>query len=195
MDAPSPDEPRPSAESFEAAVLSDVRIGFERTVEQDIGFGIRQQTDIACKALSPSGQRSLHRGAGPRSSLRHLLRPRRPAARHQGSHRPGRQGTCHRPGGTFDDYVRFITAAFGRYGSSDVIVMLALLRLFQSCVECCPPVQTAWPFGSAAAIALADAERSIPRPTDLERIRVSRHVATQHDQLRLATEAHVGYLS
>ena len=42
------------AASFEAAVLSDVRIGFERTIEQDIGFGIRQQTDIACKALSPA---------------------------------------------------------------------------------------------------------------------------------------------
>jgi len=52
--ASSPDDPRPSAGSFEAAVLSDIRIGFERTIEQDIGFGIRQQIDIACKALSPA---------------------------------------------------------------------------------------------------------------------------------------------
>ena len=52
--AHSPDDARPNAESFEAAVLSDVRVGFERTIEQDIGFGIRQQTDIACKALSPA---------------------------------------------------------------------------------------------------------------------------------------------
>jgi uncharacterized membrane protein len=30
-----------------------VRIGFERTLEQDPGFGLRQLTDIGCKALSP----------------------------------------------------------------------------------------------------------------------------------------------
>jgi uncharacterized membrane protein len=78
------------------------------------------------------------------------------------------------PGGTFDDYLRFITAAFGRYGSSDVIVMLALLRLFQNCVEVLPTGSHRLAvLDQAAATALADAERSIPRPTDLERIRVA----------------------
>ena len=33
---------------------ADIRIGFERTMEQDMAFGIRQQIDIACKALSPA---------------------------------------------------------------------------------------------------------------------------------------------
>ena len=33
---------------------ADIRIGFERTLEQDVAFGIRQQIDIACKALSPA---------------------------------------------------------------------------------------------------------------------------------------------
>ena len=28
--------------------------GFERTIEQDVAFGIRQQIDIGCKALSPA---------------------------------------------------------------------------------------------------------------------------------------------
>jgi uncharacterized membrane protein len=31
-----------------------VRIGFERTLEQDLGFGMRQLLDSACKALSPA---------------------------------------------------------------------------------------------------------------------------------------------
>ena len=31
-----------------------VRIGFERTLEQDAAFGIRQLVDMACKALSPA---------------------------------------------------------------------------------------------------------------------------------------------
>ena len=52
--APSPEDARPAAEPLEAAVAADVRIGFERTIEQDVAFGIRQQIDIGCKALSPA---------------------------------------------------------------------------------------------------------------------------------------------
>ena len=50
--APSADLPRPSADRFEAAMNADTRIGFERTLEQDVAFGIRQQIDIVSKALS-----------------------------------------------------------------------------------------------------------------------------------------------
>jgi uncharacterized membrane protein len=46
--APSPDDPPPAAAPFEGAVDADVRIGFERTIEQDVAFGIRQQIDIGC---------------------------------------------------------------------------------------------------------------------------------------------------
>jgi uncharacterized membrane protein len=171
---PSPDEPRPRAESFEAAVLSDVRIGFERTVEQDIGFGIRQQTDIACKALSPA----VNDPYTAVQALDHLsviycdlaVRPLGTKVLTG----PAGKGRVVLPGGTFDDYVRFISAAFGRYGSSDVIVMLALLRLFQHCVEVLPASSDRLAvLDQAAATALADAERSIPRPDDLERIRAA----------------------
>jgi uncharacterized membrane protein len=88
--ASSPDDPRPNAGSFEAAVLSDVRIGFERTIEQDVGFGIRQQIDIACKALSPAVNDPLHRRAGHRPSHSPVLRPCRSAARRQNPHWAGR---------------------------------------------------------------------------------------------------------
>jgi uncharacterized membrane protein len=85
---------------------------------------------------------------------------------------PAGKGGVIVPGGTFYDYVRFVTAAFGRYGSSDVIVMLALVRLFQNCVEVLPAASERLAvLDQAAAVALADAERSISRPTDLERIR------------------------
>jgi uncharacterized membrane protein len=172
--APSTDDTRPSAESFEAAVLSDVRIGFERTIEQDIGFGIRQQTDIACKALSPA----VNDPYTAVQALDHLsvvycdLAVRPLGAKVLTG--PAGKGRVIVPGGTFHDYVRFISAAFGRYGSSDVIVMLALVRLFQSCVEVLPAGSDRLAvLDQAAAIALADAERSIPRPTDLERIRAA----------------------
>lgn len=53
--APSPDVTLPADETFETAVAADVRIGFERTIEQDVAFGIRQQIDIGAK---PSPRRS-----------------------------------------------------------------------------------------------------------------------------------------
>ncbi|HEY2241683.1 MAG TPA: DUF2254 family protein, partial [Streptosporangiaceae bacterium] len=39
---------------FTPALDRWVRIGFERTLEQDAAFGIRQLVDTACKALSPA---------------------------------------------------------------------------------------------------------------------------------------------
>jgi hypothetical protein len=50
--------------------------------------------------------------------------------------------------------------------------MLALVRLFQNCVEVLPAASERLAvLDKAAVVALADAERSISRPTDLERIR------------------------
>jgi hypothetical protein len=87
---------------------------------------------------------------------------------------PGREGRVIVPAGTFNDYAHFISAAIGCYGSSEVIVMLALPRLFPNCVEVLPNFRDHLRhLDQAAAAALADAERSIPRPTDLERIRAA----------------------
>ena len=172
--ASSPDDPRPDAEAFKAAVLSDIRIGFERTIEQDIGFGIRQQTDIACKALSPA----VNDPYTAVQALDHLSvvycdLTVRPLGAKVLTGLAGK-GRVIVPGGTFHDYIRFISAAFGRYGSSDVIVMLALVRLFQNCVEVLPAgSERLAVLDRSAATALADAERSIERPTDLERIRAA----------------------
>jgi len=44
----------PDPEPFRAALRYAVRVGFERTAEQDVAFGIRQLADIAVKALSPA---------------------------------------------------------------------------------------------------------------------------------------------
>jgi uncharacterized membrane protein len=50
----SGDEVRPDLSSLTGPVHDTVRIGFERTAEQDVAFGIRQLADIAVKALSPA---------------------------------------------------------------------------------------------------------------------------------------------
>jgi uncharacterized membrane protein len=46
--------PAPDPRAFTRALEAGVRIGFERTLEQDAAFGIRQLVDAACKAPSPA---------------------------------------------------------------------------------------------------------------------------------------------
>ena len=78
------------------------------------------------------------------------------------------------PGNNFADYIFFIGGLFGRYGSSDLVVMLALLRLFETVVEVLPPGSARLAVLDRATVeALADAERSIPRPPSLERVRAA----------------------
>ncbi|HET9779920.1 MAG TPA: DUF2254 domain-containing protein [Propionibacteriaceae bacterium] len=172
--APSPDDPVPAAEPFEAAVDADVRIGFERTIEQDVSFGIRQQIDIGCKALSPA----VNDPYTAVQAIDHLaviccdL-----AVRPLGTKiitGPEGTGRVVIPGNNFADYIFFIGGLFGRYGSSDLVVMLALLRLFETLVEVLPPGSARLAVIERATVeALADAERSIPRPPSLERVRAA----------------------
>jgi uncharacterized membrane protein len=172
--APSPHDPRPTAESFETAVAADVRLGFERTIEQDVAFGIRQQIDIGCKALSPAvndpytAAQAIDHLAVVCSDL---------AVRPLGTKvltGPEGKGRVIVPGNNFADYVFFIGGLFGRYGSSDLVVMLALLRMFETCVEVLPPGSPRLAVLDKAAVeALDDAERSMPRPPSVERMRAA----------------------
>jgi uncharacterized membrane protein len=172
--APSADAPPPAAEPFEAALDADVRIGFERTIEQDIAFGVRQQIDIGCKALSPA----VNDPYTAVQAIDHLnvvccdL-----AVRPLGTKvitGPGGNGRVVIPGNNFADYIFFIGGLFGRYGSSDLIVMLALLRLFETVAEVLPPGSPRLAVLDRATVeALADAERSIPREPSLERVRAA----------------------
>jgi uncharacterized membrane protein len=182
--APSPHDPRPTAESFETAVAADVRLGFERTIEQDVAFGIRQQIDIGCKALSPAvndpytAAQAIDHLAVVCSDL---------AVRPLGTKvltGPEGKGRVIVPGNNFADYVFFIGGLFGRYGSSDLVVMLALLRMFETCVEVLPPGSPRLAVLDKAAVeALDDAERSMPRPPSVERDAGGRQGAPYQDRL------------
>src|SRR6266545_2840825 len=50
----SPEQPAPDPAIVQGVLRYAVRIGRERTAEQDVAFGIRQLADIAVKALSPA---------------------------------------------------------------------------------------------------------------------------------------------
>ncbi len=133
--ATHPEAPRPAAPLFEEAIDADVLIGFERTLKQDVAFGIRQQIDIATKALSPAVN-------DPYTAVQvidHLtvvcsdLAVRKLGADIREG--PAGRGRVIVPGNTFNDYVLFITRLIGRYGSADGDVMLAMLRLIRTCLE------------------------------------------------------------
>ena len=106
--AAGPDDPRPDAERFARAVDADVRIGFERTLEQDVAFGIRQQIDIACKALSPA----VNDPYTAVQAIDHLTviccdLAVRPLGRHMLTDAAGR-GRVIVPDNTFPDYLYFV---------------------------------------------------------------------------------------
>ena len=52
--APHPMIRFPTPRPCKRCSISAVRIGFERTLEQDPALGIRQLVDMGCKALSPA---------------------------------------------------------------------------------------------------------------------------------------------
>ena len=72
-----------AAQSLTDGLNRGVRLGFERTAEQDAAFGVRQLADIASKALSPAVNDPIHRGSGRRPPVGH---PRRPG--HQATGQP-----------------------------------------------------------------------------------------------------------
>jgi uncharacterized membrane protein len=156
------------------STLAEVRIGFERTIEQDIAFGIRQQIDIGCKALSAA----INDPYTAVQAIDHLAvvccdLAVRPLGTKIITGPEGR-GRVVIPGNNFADYIFFIGGLFGRYGSSDLVVMLALLRLFETVVEVLPPGSARLAVIERASVeALADAERSIPRPPSLQRVRAA----------------------
>jgi len=172
--APTAEDPRPDPAPFERAVHADVRIGFERTLEQDVAFGIRQQLDIACKALSAA----INDPYTAVQAINHLSvicceLAVRPLGADILTDAAGR-GRVVVPGNTFRDYLFFITGVLGRYGSGDQTVVTAVLRLLRSCAEVLPPGSDRFnPLRGATTGILDDAERGLDRPVDLEAVRRS----------------------
>ncbi|MGO4473915.1 DUF2254 domain-containing protein [Arthrobacter sp. M-10] len=149
------------------ALAQSVRIGYERTLEQDVAFGIRQLADVASKALSPAindpytaNQAVDHLG----SILAALsLRQHGPqvVADAQGMVR------LHVPGRDFAYLVDLALGQVRRYGANEPRVVRALLRVCRELV---------W-FGDAAHHAvvrryvetlMSDVTRLVAQPADRE---------------------------
>ncbi|TSD94255.1 DUF2254 domain-containing protein [Skermania sp. ID1734] len=119
-----------------SSIVEDVvRIGFERTLEQDAAFGVRQLVDIASKALSPA----VNDPYTAVQAIDHLAvvlaelgrTPLGPYAVHSN----GGQVIVAAAG--FADYLELATAQIRRYGATEPIVGLAQIRMLDATATSC----------------------------------------------------------
>ena len=162
----SPEDPVPDPQAFTRVLDSGVRIGFERTVEQDAAFGIRQLVDVACKALSPAVNDPYTAvQAVDHLSVIFCTLARRPLGTHVA--RDG-QGIVIVPARRFGDYLAVMCGLIRRYGAAEPTVANALLRLLGNCaaVAADDPERRA-AIEEQARIIVSDAEREVAQPADL----------------------------
>ena len=166
--APSANDPPPDPATFAEALPVAVRLGYERTAEQDVAFGVRQLADIAVKALSPaindpytSIQALEHLGV----LLAHLVR------RPLGSQRlHDRAGTTRVvvPGRDLSYYLDLATGQIRRFGCAEPRVDRALLRVLATTGTFCTDADDLALIAGHVRLVVDDARRTIPQPADLE---------------------------
>jgi uncharacterized membrane protein len=164
--AASPRDPGPDPRAFLPVLREGVRIGFERTLEQDAALGIRQLVDVACKALSPAVNDPYTAvQAVDHLSVIFCALAQRPLGNHvvrDGS------GAVIVPGRRFGEYLATMCGLIRRYGSREPTVAHALLRLLGNCAAVAgddPERRAA--IEEQAGIVIADAEREVAQPADL----------------------------
>jgi uncharacterized membrane protein len=156
-----------------------VRIGFERTLEQDAAFGIRQLIDTACKALSPA----VNDPYTAVQAIDHLsvifcALAQRPLGDHVARQPSGAAVIV--PGWRFPDYLTVMCGLIRRYGASEPTVASALLQLLAACAgvadgdpELCMVIE------EQARLIVADTEREVPQPADLVPVRAEAETVRQ----------------
>ncbi|MGT2461448.1 DUF2254 domain-containing protein [Sinomonas atrocyanea] len=120
--------PRSLAE-LRKVILQTVRIGYERTLEQDVAFGIRQLADIASKALSPAvnDPYTANQAVDHLASVLAALTVRQ----HGPQALKDRHGVVrlHVPARGFDYLLELALGQVRRYGANEPRVVRALLRV------------------------------------------------------------------
>lgn len=168
------EQPQPDPLVLATAVEAAVRVGFERTLEQDAGFGIRQLVDVACKALSPA----INDPYTAIQAVDHLSvifcaladRPLGPIVA-----RDAATGVVVvSPARVFEDYLATMCGPIRRYGASEPTVGMALLRLLHNCAARVPDrsVRRA-ALVTEADLILVDTERLVGNPADVVQLRAS----------------------
>jgi uncharacterized membrane protein len=163
-------QPPPGAGTIQAAVDHAVQIGFERTMVQDVGFGIRRLVDIACKALSPAindpytGVQAVHHLTVLLVRLAGLRLGDWTVRDDQGVVRVA----VPRP--KFPDYLRLGTAQIRRFGAAEPAVTRALIVLLRDVGISSATEDRRHSCIRHIRLVLDDARRATAQPADVEAI-------------------------
>ena len=164
----SPEQPAPDPAVFEAAAHDAVRIGFERTAEQDVAFGVRQLADIAVKALSPA----INDPYTAIQSLEHIsVLLAALAQRELGTQLiRDRDGTLRvvLPGRDLAYFLELATGQIRRYGKAEPRVMRALLRVLRNTGRFCRDDSSRAIVAGHVRLVIEAAEQGIEQRADLQ---------------------------
>src|SRR5689334_14528477 len=164
---------RIDAAVVDAAVTDAVRIGFERTLEQDPGLGMRQLCDAACKALSPA----INDPYTAIQAVEHLTVLYAALAAKPPGEITGRAQGCvvAIPTRSFAEHLSLGVGLIRRYGAAEPTVVAALLRLLTATVEAGGHAEEQRAVViEQADLLMAAAERAVAEPADLALVRSER---------------------
>ncbi|MDP9069193.1 MAG: DUF2254 domain-containing protein [Actinomycetota bacterium] len=157
-------------ETVADAVRDSVQIGRERSMDQDVAFGIRQLVDIAVRALSP-GVNDPNTAV---STIHHLtVVYRELLTRRLGSRTVTDDDGVDRvmlPYATLREYLAIMVQQVGHYGRGDVMVVLRLLRALGELKSLAPPHHHEALDVSIDEV-LHEAEQGLDVASDLQRAR------------------------
>ena len=151
--------------ALDAAAQHSVRLGFERTLEQDVAFGVRQLADVASKALSPA----INDPYTAVQAVDHLSVVLAALARHTlgAVHASDAAGTerLHIPARDFGYLFDLALGQVRRYGANEPRVVLSLLRVCRDVAWFCDGPRRAV-VHDFVAVLLDDVSRVVPQPAD-----------------------------
>ncbi len=155
----------PELGAVHEALAHGIRLGFERTAEQDVAFGVRQLADIASKALSPAIN-DPYTAVQAVDHLSVILAAL--AARPLGGQTlTDSSGTTRVrvPGRDWDYFLDLGIGQVRRYGHTEPRVVIALLRVARDLAHFCDPGRRA-SVRAYVAVLLEDVERDVVQSAD-----------------------------
>jgi uncharacterized membrane protein len=166
----TPGQPPPGVGMLRGPVVDAVQIGFERTMVQDVAFGLRRLVDIANKALSPAindpytGVQAVHHLSVLLCELAGLRLGDWMVRDRQGELRLA----VPRP--KFIDYLRLGTAQIRRFGAAEPALTRALIVLLRDVGTSAATEDRRLACARHIRLVLDDARRATAQPADVEAV-------------------------
>ncbi len=161
----APPEPR-----LQEAIRDSVQIGFERTMLQDVLFGIRRLVDIGSKALSPA----VNDPYTATQAVHHLSVVLCVLARRRLGDRLCRDehGTVRVavPFPKFEDYLQFGTEQIRRFGAKEPGLTRSLIELLKDVGSSATSEDRRMACARHIRLVLEDAKRETAQPADVENL-------------------------